>query len=95
MFKMYSDVTMEAAELIEVHIQQIIEQMSTLIDRGIQQKRIAQSAETRSLARSLFNATSRFHHPAHAHEWQSASIEQEFGQLWLLLEQGLTASIHE
>ncbi|KWX77878.1 TetR/AcrR family transcriptional regulator [Paenibacillus jilunlii] len=94
MFKMYTDVTMEAAELIEVHIQRIMEQMGILIDRGIQQKRIAQSAATSSLARSLFHATSRFHHPAHAHEWRSASIEQEFEQVWQLLEQGLTASIH-
>ncbi|AIQ71408.1 TetR/AcrR family transcriptional regulator [Paenibacillus graminis] len=94
MFKMYTDVTMEAAELIEVHIQRIVEQMGILIARGIQQKRIAQRAETKSLARSLFHATLRFHHPAHAHEWRSVSIDQEFEQLWLLLEHGLAASQH-
>lgn len=93
MFKMYADVTMEAAELIQLHIQRIIDQMSILIDRGVQQNRIAQSAETGVLARTIFHATSRFHHPAHAYEWQSASTRQEFDQLWLLLEQGLTASV--
>jgi AcrR family transcriptional regulator len=94
MFKMYTDVTMEAAELVQVHIQRIVDQMSVLIDRAVQQKRIAQDGGTEALARSLFHATARFHHPSHAYEWHSAGIKQDFEQLWLLLERGLTASVH-
>ncbi|MHA6532646.1 TetR/AcrR family transcriptional regulator [Paenibacillus sp. BAC0078] len=94
MFKMYADVTAEAAGLVEMHIQRIIDQMSILIDRGVQQKQIDPSAETGALARSIFYATARFHHPAHAYEWHSASIKQEFEQLWMLLERGLAVTDH-
>ncbi|MBW4082206.1 TetR/AcrR family transcriptional regulator [Paenibacillus sp. S150] len=94
MFKMYTDVTIEAAELVQVHIQRIVDQMSVLIDRAAQQKRIAFAGGTGTLARSLFHATARFHHPAHAYEWHNAGIQQDFEQLWLLLERGLTASVH-
>lgn len=89
MFKMYTEVTAEAAELVHLHIQRLIEQMGVLIDKGIHRRQIAPIADTKALARSIFHATARFHHPAHAYEWSNPGIEQDFEQLWLLLEQGM------
>lgn len=94
MFKMYASVTEVAAELIETHIQRIIDQLNTLINRAIQQKQILPAAGTDTLSRSVFFATARFHHPAHAYEWKNPGIGEDFEQLWLLLEKGLSASVH-
>ncbi|MRN54212.1 TetR family transcriptional regulator [Paenibacillus monticola] len=91
MFKMYADVTAESADLIDAHVRRIIEQMITLIAMGIETNLIHTTLQTEVLARSIFNATARFHHPAHAYQWLSTDIEQEFSGLWYLLEKGLTA----
>jgi AcrR family transcriptional regulator len=91
MFKMYASVTEQASELIDTHIQRIISQMGSVIDKGIQEGTITPIAGTEAIARSLFYATARFHHPSHAYEWHSGSIGQEFEQLWAILARGLAA----
>lgn len=91
MFKMYASVTEEASELIDTHIQRIISQMGSVIDKGVQEGTITPIAGTETIARSLFYATARFHHPSHAYEWHSGSIGQEFAQLWAILARGLAA----
>ncbi|MEK5025535.1 TetR family transcriptional regulator [Paenibacillus sp. FSL M7-1046] len=91
MFKMYASVTEEASELIDTHIQRIISQMGSVIDKGIQEGMIMPIAGTETIARSLFHATARFHHPSHAYEWHRGSIGQEFEQLWTILARGLAA----
>jgi AcrR family transcriptional regulator len=88
MFKMYADVTADSAELIEAHVQRIYEQMSAVVERGRSEGSIADSAAPEVLARSIFQATAGFHHPAHAYEWQRPGVNQEFDQLWSLLEKG-------
>ncbi|WNS42593.1 TetR family transcriptional regulator [Paenibacillus sp. MMS20-IR301] len=90
MFKMYAAVTEESAGLIEAHIGRILDQISMIINRGIEQQQITGNTDAAILARSVFYATARFHHPAHAYEWRSPEIRQQFRQLWTLLEQGLS-----
>ncbi|MNC36450.1 division inhibitor protein [compost metagenome] len=92
MFKMYAAVTAEAAGLIDAHIQRIIGQLSGIIRKGQAGKQLAAIGGVEALARSLFYATARFHHPSHAYEWQSGDTLQEFEQLWMLLAKGLAAA---
>jgi AcrR family transcriptional regulator len=94
MFKMYAAVTEEAAALIETHIQRIIAQISLIINRGIGNGTISQLGAIEGMARSLFDATARFHHPSHAYEWTSSSTGREFEALWSLLARGLAAPVH-
>lgn len=83
MFKMYAKVTDEAADLIYKHVNHIIDQMGEIIIRsGIK------SENPSCLARTVFYATIRFHHPAHAYEWKSPTIYKEFLDVWTLLEKG-------
>ncbi|MDP1510588.1 TetR family transcriptional regulator [Paenibacillus sp. CMAA1739] len=85
MFEMYTRVTEQAADLIDQHISHIVGQLADIIVRGgITTDQPAQ------LARTLFYATARFHHPAHAYEWKSAAIEREFLEVWMLLEKGIS-----
>nr|WP_312027280.1 TetR family transcriptional regulator [Paenibacillus typhae] len=90
MFRMYAAVTEEAAALIEAHIARIIGQLSTIIRSGQETNQLSQAENASTLARALFYATARYHHPAHAYEWQSSLIRQDFAQLWELLARGLS-----
>jgi len=83
LFEMYAKVTEEAGDLIEQHVNRMTNQMSEIIKRSDLQA----SAPDR-LAHSIFFATTRFHHPSHAYEWDSPTIDQEFLDLWELLERG-------
>lgn len=83
LFEMYAKVTVESEDLIERHVNHITNQMSEIIKRSD----IQTSAPNR-LAHSIFFATTRFHHPSHAYEWDKPTIDQEFLDLWELLEQG-------
>ncbi|MFE4712144.1 MULTISPECIES: TetR family transcriptional regulator [unclassified Paenibacillus] len=89
MFKMYAEVTVNSAALIEAHVQRIYEQMSSVVERGVQEGILAESAPPEVLSRSIVQATAGYHHPSHAYEWQRPGIDQEFEQLWALLEKGL------
>ncbi|MBU9706092.1 TetR family transcriptional regulator [Paenibacillus sp. AK121] len=85
MFGMYTRVTEQAADLIDQHIAHIVDQLADIIVRG----GITTDQPTQ-LARTLFYATARFHHPAHAYEWKSPTIDQEFSEVWMLLEKGIS-----
>ncbi|TKH33473.1 TetR family transcriptional regulator [Paenibacillus polymyxa] len=85
MFGMYTRVTEQAADLIDQHIAHIVGQLADIIVRG----GITTDQPTQ-LARTLFYATARFHHPAHAYEWKSPTIDQEFSEVWMLLEKGIS-----
>ncbi|AZH31803.1 TetR family transcriptional regulator [Paenibacillus sp. M-152] len=85
MFGMYTRVTEQAADLIDQHIAHIVGQLADIIARG----GITADQPTQ-LARTLFYATARFHHPAHAYEWKSPTIDQEFSDVWMLLEKGIS-----
>ncbi|NOU83594.1 TetR family transcriptional regulator [Paenibacillus sp. LMG 31459] len=90
MFKMYAAVTEESAALVEVHIRKLLDHIDLLIAQGMEQGLISRSIPAAVQARSVLYGTARFHHPAHAYEWRSPGIMQEFAQLWTLLERGLS-----
>ncbi|MEB4782224.1 TetR family transcriptional regulator [Paenibacillus sp. FSL W8-0439] len=85
MFEMYTRVTEQAANLIDQHIAHIVDQLADIIVRGG-----ITADQPPQLARTLFYATARFHHPAHAYEWKNPTIDQEFAEVWMLLEKGIS-----
>ncbi|EHS54771.1 TetR/AcrR family transcriptional regulator [Paenibacillus sp. Aloe-11] len=85
MFQMYTRVTEQRADFIEQHIDHIVKQLADIITRES-----ITSDQPAQLARTLFHATARFHHPAHAYEWKNPKIDQEFSDVWALLEHGIS-----
>ncbi|MEC0181277.1 TetR family transcriptional regulator [Paenibacillus peoriae] len=84
MFQMYTRVTEQSTDFIEQHIDHIVKQLADIITQeGIT------SDQPTQLARTLFHATARFHHPAHAYEWKNPKVDQEFSDVWALLEHGI------
>jgi AcrR family transcriptional regulator len=88
MFTMYTAVTLEAVDMITIHVDHLISQISRIIEKGIQRLEF-KPGEPLVIAKAMFIATSRFHHPAHAYEWTVASIDQEFDSVWNLLFSGI------
>lgn len=89
MFAMYAAVTLDAVEMINTHVYQLIDQIARIIEEGMKSKEF-KTAEPVVAARAIFIATSRFHHPAHAKEWSADTIEQDFGSVWDLLLFGIS-----
>jgi Tetracyclin repressor-like, C-terminal domain len=50
-----------------------------------------QVADAKATARALFEATSRFHHPAHADEWKDPQLAERIDVLLALLLRGVEA----
>lgn len=90
MFAMYAAVTLEAEELIRVHIDGLIGQIESILEYGIETKAFGHGNKaTKDRARALFLATGSFHHPAHAPEWKDPDIDKAFDAVWDLLLSGL------
>jgi len=83
LFDMYTKVTKESSHLIDLHVNRMTSQMSEIVKRSD-----LKVSDPDQLAKSIFYATVRFHHPAHAYEWDDPSIDQEFLELWIILEKG-------
>ncbi|MCY9665885.1 TetR family transcriptional regulator [Paenibacillus alginolyticus] len=89
MFAMYAAVTLDAVEMINTHVNQLIDQIARIIEEGMKSKEF-RTTEPKVTARAIFIATSRFHHPAHAKEWSADTIEQDFASVWDLLLFGIS-----
>ncbi|CAH1230910.1 hypothetical protein PAECIP111891_06767 [Paenibacillus allorhizoplanae] len=89
MFAMYANVTVIEVEMISTHMYRLIKQLEQIIEAGMASKELKQG-NSESLARAVFLATSRFHHPSHAGEWAMGSLGEDFESVWQLLLGGLT-----
>lgn len=86
LFAMYAKVTGECSEMVNKSIVHMVKQLSVLLNDCD-----TKSNDHEELARGIFYATERFHHPAHAYEWKKDTIEEEFESVWSLLENGFLA----
>ncbi|NOU65311.1 TetR family transcriptional regulator [Paenibacillus sp. LMG 31461] len=89
MFAMYANVTVIEVEMISTHMYRLIKQLEQIIEQGMASKEL-KPGDSESLARAIFIATSRFHHPSHAGEWGMGSMEEDFENVWQLLLGGVT-----
>lgn len=88
LFKMYTTLVEESVEAINAHIAELIGQIIPIIEEGIANQEF-KSTDAAATASGIFMATARFHHPAHAKEWASPTIEQEFDIVWNLILSGI------
>ncbi|MDR6555625.1 TetR/AcrR family transcriptional regulator [Paenibacillus qinlingensis] len=88
MFAMYANVTVIEVEMISTHVYRLIKQLAQIIEQGMASKELKQG-DSESIARAVFLATSRFHHPSHAAEWGMGNMTEDFENVWQLLLGGL------
>lgn len=88
MFNMYAAVTIIEVDMITVHVNRLIQQIAQIIEQGMATAEF-KPGQSASHAKAIFLATSRFHHPSHAKEWSSETIDEDFEAVWQLLITGL------
>ena len=90
LFATYVALAGESRAVIGRHVDHLLGQLRALLDEAVARGELA-PMHTAEAARALFDATARFHNPAHAVEWADPGIEAAFERVWGLLRAGLRA----
>ena len=90
MFATYLALAQEAREVVKAHKERLVGQIAHILSDGLEQG-VFQITDVEASARALFDATSRFHHPAHAEEWTDPALPARIDTLLALLLKGLEA----
>lgn len=87
-FAAYSALADDARDIVADHIETLSEQIARIIGDGVTSGAF-ETDNPRAAARAVFFATARFHHPAHAREWDDPHLDRDFEDMFSLLMQGL------
>jgi AcrR family transcriptional regulator len=89
MFATYASLVADTkGDVVSVHINQLIEQITRIITDGVTRGEIS-VADPIAAGKAVFSATSRFHDPVHAPEWSNPDIDANFEAVWSLILYGL------
>ena len=90
MFATYLALAQEACKVVKAHKDRLVDQIAQILADGVKQG-VFQIADVKDSARAIFDATSRFHHPAHAEEWSDPQLAARIDALLALLLKALEA----
>ena len=90
MFETYLTLAREACAAVKCHKDTMIDQIAAILTDGVKQGVFAVD-DVKTTARAIFDATVRFHHPAHADEWKDAELPARVDATLALLLRGLKA----
>ncbi|MEZ9597719.1 TetR family transcriptional regulator [Vibrio sp. 10N.286.46.A8] len=89
LFESYSSLTQQTPEHVKSkHINHLLQQVESILNDGVREG-VFEIEDCTITARCFFFGTVRYHHPLHSPEWKSDTIEQEFTQLFSLLEKAI------
>jgi AcrR family transcriptional regulator len=88
MFATYLTLAQEACKVVKAHKDGLVEQIAHILSDGVKEGTF-EVADTKVTSRAIFDATSRFHHPAHADEWSDPQLAVRIDGLLALLLKGL------
>lgn len=90
LFAAYALLSDESKGAVHVHIADLTAQLERIVADGMASGEFA-SGDARSAAVAVFDATSRFHNPAHAGDWADPETDRRLDAVCALLLSGLTA----
>ena len=90
MFEAYLTLAQEACEAVKAHKERLVGQVAHILSDGVKQGAF-QVADVKTTARAVFDATTRYHHPAHSDEWKDPQLAARIDALLALLLRGLEA----
>lgn len=88
LFATYMVLVKEASAVIDGHVADMVGQIRQIIAAGVEGGELA-APDPAAAARAVFDATARFHNPAHAADWSLPGIDDDFAALCDLLLLGL------
>jgi len=89
MFATYYQLAQEAEGIVDQHVEVLLEQLTDILEDGRAQE-VFYVRDAEAAARAVFQATSRFHHPARSDTWDDPAIDDQFEAIWQILRTGLT-----
>jgi AcrR family transcriptional regulator len=90
MFATYLMLAREACAAVKAHKDGLVDQIAHMLSDGVEQGTF-DVADVRATARAVFDATIRFHHPAHSEEWCDPATPARIDAVLTLLLRGLEA----
>jgi AcrR family transcriptional regulator len=90
MFQTYLTLAREACGAVRAHRERLAEQIEHILSDGIEQG-VFEVTDIKTSARAIFDATIRYHHPAHAEEWSDPACAARIDALLTVLLRGLEA----
>lgn len=90
LFATFRVLAAEHSTVSSAHVAFLLAQVHATVVDGIASGDFA-ACEPEVIARAIFNATSRFHDPTHAAEWQSPEVEAESATVISLILDGIRA----
>jgi AcrR family transcriptional regulator len=90
MFQTYLTLAREACTVVKAHKEGLVEQIAAIIADGVEQG-VFEAGDVKASARAIYDATIRYHHPAHADDWKDPALTERFDALLVLLRRGLEA----
>jgi AcrR family transcriptional regulator len=90
MFTTYLTLAQEACKVVKAHKDGLVDQIAQILSDGVRLGAF-QVADVKASARAVFDATSRFHHPAHSEEWSDPALSARIDAVLALLLRGLEA----
>jgi hypothetical protein len=81
----------ESREVVQEHVEHLVEQLRRIIADGVARGGFDVS-DPYAAARAVFDATTRFHNPAHAAQWTDPAIDASFESVWEFVLRGLGGS---
>ena len=90
MFATYLTLAQEACKVVKAHREGLVDQVAQILSDGVKQGAF-QVADAKVTARAVFDATIRFHHPAHSEEWRDPATPARIDAVLALLLKGLEA----
>jgi hypothetical protein len=90
MFATYLTLAREACAAVKAHKDGLVDQIAHILSDGVKQGAF-DVADVKATARAVFDATIRFHHPAHSEEWSDPAQAARIDAMLALLLRGLEA----
>ncbi|HSY54917.1 MAG TPA: TetR family transcriptional regulator [Bradyrhizobium sp.] len=90
MFATYLTLAREACKTVSGHRACLTDQLELILSGGVKQGAF-QITDTKATAQAIFDAVTRFHHPAHSDEWSDPQLPARIDSLIALLLRGIEA----
>jgi AcrR family transcriptional regulator len=91
LYAAYAILAAEHSSAAADHVADLLRQLQAILADGTADGTFV-GTDPAAAAQTVFDATTRFHHPAHAPEWQAPGIESDLDAVCTLLLAGLTGS---
>jgi AcrR family transcriptional regulator len=88
LFATYMARSADSREVVKTHVAHLVGQLTQIIADGVARGEFAVT-DPAAAGQAVFDATTRFHNPAHAPEWSDPALDAAFEGVWSLVMDGL------